>query len=377
MRAIQSYLPKPRHTEVHRIFVTADPATAWQTARHFDGASIPWVRMLFDLRDLPNVIRGKMPTTKDRRLGVDQVADNAKGFIILHEIPGKEVVVGAVGKFWHLQIPFAEVMPDQFATFDEPGWGKLAWAISVEPYLNGTTISFELRTTATDEWSWKKLNRYYQLIAVGSYPIRSSFMSHLQMQLGKMKFPEDEIADFPGNDLIPDAKYQLTFHKNIEAPPSAVWQYLMQLGCDRAGWYSIDALDNGGKPSIDHLVKGWETRAVGDQLAATPAKNSFYEVYAVEKEKHFIIGGETDRIGGPFKMTWSFILLPVGEDATHLISNARMVSSPKWAQWFMGSILYPPIHQLMSEVQLRNIKNMTERDAQLRVAFIEEPAYAV
>ena len=57
----------------------------------------------------------------------------------------------------------------------------------------------------------------------------------------------------------------------------------MQLGCDRAGWYSIDAFDHGGKPSIDHLSEGWETRKIGDKLWALPDDHDgFFEVYEVE-----------------------------------------------------------------------------------------------
>lgn len=367
MRAIQSFLPNPRHAEVHRIFVESTPEVTWQMARHFDGAKIPWVRMIFDLRDIPDLIRGRKPGLKDRRIGVDQVAESGKGFMILNEQPGKEVVIGAVGKFWQLNIPFANVNPDSFEKFHETGWGKLAWAISVEPYRGGSTISFEVRITATDEGSWKKFNRYYHVIGIASHLIRDSVMSHLEAMLGKMKFPDDSTLKFPGDEIIPDAKHQLTFHKNIEAPVSIVWRYLMQLGCDRAGWYSIDVLDHGGKPSIDHLVKGWETRETGDKLAATPAQNSFYEVYAIEHERHLIIGGETERLGGPFKMTWAFIFEPIGEDATHLISNARMASSPEWAEWFMGKVLYPPVHGFMSGVQLKNIKRIAERDARARL----------
>ncbi len=154
MRAIQIYLPHPKHVEIHRIFVKARPGIAWEAARRFDGAKIPWVRLLFDIREIPVRLLGRKPE-QDRRLGVDQVAINGIGFMILHENPGKEVVVGAVGRFRHLNIPFAELKPDDFAHFNEKGWGKLAWAISVEPYLNGSTISFELLTTATDEASWK------------------------------------------------------------------------------------------------------------------------------------------------------------------------------------------------------------------------------
>lgn len=372
MRAIQNYLPNPRHAELHRIFVKAAPSEAWQAARHFDGAKIPWVRLIFDLRDIPDLIRGRKPNSEDRRLGVDQVAESGNGFMILHEQPGKEVVIGTVGQFWHLNIPFAPVNPNTFEHFGESGWGKLAWAITVEPYRDGSTISFELRTTATDDESWKKLDQYYLLIGTASHLIRSSVMAHLQAELGKMKFPEDDLIQFPGNELIPEAKHQLTFHKIIEAPVSVVWRYLMQLGCDRAGWYSIDALDHDGKPSTDHLVDEWATRRVGDQLAATPKQDSFYTVCDVDLEKYFVIGGEKERLGGPFKMTWAFVLEPVGDDATHLISNARMVSSPKWAEWLMGNVLYPPLHGLMSSVQLRNIKRLAERDAQARpVAIVD------
>lgn len=368
MRAIQAYLPRPRHCDVHRIFVQAKPEVAWEAARHFDGAQIPWIRFLFDLRHIPDLIRGHKPDAEDRRLGLDQVAERNKGFKILYENPGREVVVGAIGQFWHLDIPFVEIDPDDFAHFHEKDWGKVAWAVTVEPYQDGSTISFELRTTATDDKSWYKLNRYYKIISIGSTLIRNSVMSHLEAELGKMHFPADEDMIFPGDDIIPSAKYRITFHKIIEAPVSIVWRYLMQLGCDRAGWYSIDALDHRGIPSIDLFIEGWETRKPGDKLAATLTEDSFYDVHLVEPEKSFVIGGETDRLGGPFKMTWAFITEPVGEDATHLISNARMVASPKWAEWFMGKVLYPPIHGLMSGVQLQHIKRIAEHHAHDRKA---------
>ena len=144
MRAIQKYLPEPRHVEIKRIFVSAKPTEAWEVARHFDASAIKWVRLLFDIRTLPEKLTGKQHDQQDRRIGIDQITEDETGFMILHEIAGKEVVVGSVGQFWHLNIPFANVDPCDFKDFSEPGWGKLAWAIVVEPYLHGSTISFEL-----------------------------------------------------------------------------------------------------------------------------------------------------------------------------------------------------------------------------------------
>lgn len=367
MRAIQGYLPNPRHTEIHRIFVDAKPEQAWEAARHFDAGATPWVKLLFDIRTLPDVLRGTKHESDDHRIGVDQIAEKGTGFMILHEKQGEEVVVGSVGQYWHLNIRFADVKSEDFTAYNKPGWGKIAWAISVAPFRNGSTISFELRITATDEDSWSKFISYYHVISIGSRMIRHSVMSHLESELGKMKLSDSDTLALPGDELIPGSKYGATHHTNIEAPVPVVWRYLMQLGCDRAGWYSIDTLDNGGNPSIDYPVDGWEKRSKGDKIDATPAKDSFFEVYAIKEMEYFIIGGETERLGSKFKMTWAFVTEPIGNDATHLVIRARMETSPDWKEWLLGNVVYPPVHGLMSAVQLKKIKSMAERDAHARV----------
>jgi hypothetical protein len=376
MRAIQKYLPEPRHNEIRRIFVSAKPGEAWEVARHFDASAIKWVRLLFDIRTLPEKLTGKQHDQKDRRIGIDQITEDETGFMILHEIAGKEVVIGSVGQFWHLNIPFATVHPNDFKDFSEPGWGKLAWAITVEPYLGGSTISFELRTTATDENSWKKLRNYYQIIGIGSKAIRRSLMTHFETVLGKMELPDEDKIALPGDNIIPAAEYSYTHAKNIEAPRDIIWQYLMQLGCDRAGWYSIDLLDHSGVPSVDHLVKCWETRNIGDKLAATPDDtDGFFNVYAVNDENYFVIGGHGQKLGKDFKMSWSFVLQPIGEDATRLITRVRANMEPGLNSWLQGTLITPLIHGIMQHVQLKTLKRYAERDAMLRQSYISKIAY--
>ena len=373
MRLIQKYLPFPRHTEVHRIFVKARPGHAWEAIRHFDMSEVPWIRLLFDIRTLPDKLKGK-PKEQDRRLGVDQITDNGKGFFVAEEIPGREVVVASVGKFWHLNIPFANITPEKFKHFDTPGYGKLAWSILVEPYEEGSVITLELRTTATDEASWRKLKRYYSIIGVASQLIRRTMMHHAEDLLGKLQRPGDDERTFPGDERLKNCRYQATHSIDIEAPPELIWRYLMQLGCDRAGWYSIDALDNDGKPSIDHIIEGWETRKTGDKLWATPKGDTFFDVYEIEQQKHFILGVESHRLGEPFSSTWAFILEPIGSDCTHLVTRARMKSQPPIKEWLLGTLWMPPIHALMQKTQLSHLKSICERDAQERTnkSFVYE-----
>jgi len=91
---------------------------------------VPCVHFLFSLRTIADLFHPDKAAPQNRRIGLDQIAENGKGFMIIHEVPGKEVVVGAVGKFWHVDISFKEIPPEEFRDFDEPGWGKLAWSIS-------------------------------------------------------------------------------------------------------------------------------------------------------------------------------------------------------------------------------------------------------
>ncbi|WP_018613354.1 hypothetical protein [Segetibacter koreensis] len=368
MKAIQTYLPNPRHTETKRIFVKVKPGVAWKLARHYDMSSVPWVRFLFNLRTVTDLFHEERPRFGDKKIGfIDEIEENGKGFLVLHETPGKEVVVGAVGKFWHIDIPFVEIKPQEYRDFNEAGWGKVAWSITVEPYLGGSTICFELRTSATDDESWKKLNRYYHVIGAFSKLIRHTLMERLEKELGSLVLPAEDTRSLAGDEIIPDTKFVDTDHINIEAPVSFVWPYLMQLGCDRAGWYSIDWLDNGGVRSTDHLVGDWSDRKVGDKLSATPKKDSFFEVYQIEHEKYFVIGGELKTEEGFFKSSWSFVLEPVGEEASHLVVRAKMTMSPKWKEWFMGNLFYPPVHGIMEAVQLKTIKRYAERDAEARI----------
>jgi len=365
MRLIQKYLPNPRHTEVHRIFVKAKQSEAWETMRHLDMGKVPWVKLLFSIRTLPDRIKG-ISKDPDKRIGIDQIVENGKGFFIAEEIPGQEVVIAAIGKFWLLNIPFADVTSDQFKEFNIPGYGKLSWSILVEPYEDGSVITLELRTTATDEVSWKKLNRYYSIIGIGSQLIRSSMMHHAEAILGKFKRADDDDRTFRGDERLPGSKYQATHSIDIEAPPSIIWRYLMQLGCDRAGWYSIDALDNDGKPSVDHIVKEWDTRKAGDKIWADPKGTVFFDIYEVEEERYFIMGGIGERLKEPFSMSWAFILEPIGKDATHLITRVRMISQPPLKEWILGTLWMPPIHAIMQRSQLKHLKTICERDAQMR-----------
>jgi hypothetical protein len=62
---------------------------------------------------------------------------------------------------------------------------------------------------------------------------------------------------------------QATRAVTVHAPAKAVWPWIVQIGQDRAGFYSYDVLENlfGAKmPSVDEIVPEWQHRTVGDTV---------------------------------------------------------------------------------------------------------------
>lgn len=83
---------------------------------------------------------------------------------------------------------------------------------------------------------------------------------------------QDEIeAEMAGDKLLADgppgrALVRMTRAVTITTVPEKVWPWLAQLGRG-AGWYSFDQLDNGGKPSANHLVPWIPEPRLGDATA--------------------------------------------------------------------------------------------------------------
>lgn len=81
--------------------------------------------------------------------------------------------------------------------------------------------------------------------------------------------PEECATAMTGDAYLnggPQTRVAMTRAISIQASPEQVWPWLAQIGRG-AGWYSIDALDNGHKRSAEHLVSWIPAPALGDSTA--------------------------------------------------------------------------------------------------------------
>ena len=342
-------------------------ADAWAAARGLDIYAISYFRSLIWLRVLPQRtvawLRGK-PEPLSREARIEEIVKPGSGFMLLHEDPGHEVVVGAVGKFWQPKITWADQSPAAFTAFAEPGWGKLAWNLRVDPRQGGAWVSCDLRVTCTDDTSWKRFRRYFRLIGPFSHAVRRAALREVARKVGAATSLGS--AALPGDEILPEARFQRTHTIVIEAPPAAIWPWLAQMGGQRAGWYSVDLLDNGGKRSADRIIPELQHIAVGDIIPALWKGADGFAVLRAEPGNALVLGSpgiraehrQSAQVPASI-MTWAFALSPIGDDATELQVRVRAAFDvgPKMAA---RRTVIGAAHEIMERAQLRNLKRRVE-----------------
>jgi hypothetical protein len=102
---------------------------------------------------------------------------------------------------------------------------------------------------------------------------------------------------WPGDELSPQAVEISTRAVTIHAPIHAVWAWLIQIGQDRAGFYSYTWLENLFRcvmPRVDRIVPEWQERTVGDTVWL--ARRDRYHGEARQKVVQIVRGADPERL---------------------------------------------------------------------------------
>ncbi|HSO89951.1 MAG TPA: SRPBCC family protein [Arthrobacter sp.] len=187
---------------------------------------------------------------------------------------------------------------------------------------------------------------------------------------------QETAAPLPGDELVRTPRMQSTRAVTINAPAATVWAWLVQLGAGRGGMYSYDLLENAAGPgmhSADRILPDYQQLDVGDlvPLVLKKATDVGIPVRRMEAGSVLGLGGTMDpRTGkirpsggaaaGPrVELGWTFVLQPVHERRTRLLSRTRYDYSPLT----VGLILRPvlePLQFVMERRMLLGIKSRAE-----------------
>jgi hypothetical protein len=137
-------------------------------------------------------------------------------------------------------------------------------------------------------------------------------------------------ARLAGDELVGDPVIQVTEAVWIDAPPSAIWPWLLQMGQDRAGLYSYQALENAiglRFHNADRIHPEWQQLAVGDVLRLAPKgwmglqDGLPLRVEAITPQRSIVVRTTAPNLP---KAVWSFHLQSHWADHTRLLARARV-----------------------------------------------------
>jgi hypothetical protein len=171
---------------------------------------------------------------------------------------------------------------------------------------------------------------------------------------------DEKRRPLPGDRLLPNAKGRWTHAITIQAPPSAIWPWLVQVGCRRGGWYSYDSLDNGGLASADRIRPELQQIEVGDLMAWTPRTSDGFFVAEIEPERALVLTGDA----GLYRVAWAFVLEPIDASSTRLLVRASG-EYDRPAVWLLLQFVWRPLHFAMERKQLLNLRRLSESPARL------------
>jgi hypothetical protein len=179
----------------------------------------------------------------------------------------------------------------------------------------------------------------------------------------------------PGDDLVGFPKINSTHAITIQARPSDVWPWLVQLGQGRGGFYSYDWIENMMGLDIhttDRVLREYQDIKAGDIVPLAP--NGFgIPVAFVQPEEMLVLHGDTRqgtegiqlplRPGDFMAVSWGFYLFERLDAATRLVARWRA----DWAPTVQNTLFYraflEPGAFLMERKMLLGIKERAERPA--------------
>jgi proline iminopeptidase len=208
------------------------------------------------------------------------------------------------------------------------------------------------------------------ILAIGGTLVLSPLLAPWYRAWGATE--EEARRSLPGDELVPAPKSELTCALTVQAPVEKVWPWLVQLGCQRAGWYSYDLLDNGRVPSANQILPEHQHLSVGDRILLTPDGRLGLPVVDLEPEKSLVLGGTLDTRTGegvspgePLPEAYYsginvFVLQQAGEGVTRLIFRQRLDWNPGFANTLMYRVFLEPVSFVMGRKMLKGLKQRAE-----------------
>jgi hypothetical protein len=181
---------------------------------------------------------------------------------------------------------------------------------------------------------------------------------------------DDEIAlALPGDEFVHEPAAQVTRAITIDAPREQVWPWIVQLGADRAGFYTYDRLENLfglGIHSADEIVEEWQALESGQVVYADRAQTGGWYVMELRPHDALVLKVGDLTAGRPLRrdeklkweFLWTFALRDAPGSGTRLLVRERVAFDSTITKALMSPIGF--VSFVMTRGMLLGIKSRVE-----------------
>jgi hypothetical protein len=227
------------------------------------------------------------------------------------------------------------------------------------------------------------INAFFEGVAGAAFIVAVCLLSPLLKgwYRGWGATPAEAERELPGDELVPQPKMQSTRAITIQAPPAAVWPWLLQFGLKRGGWYSYDFLEamTGAAGFIDghstwRIIPELQKLKLGDRIWMHPRILPL-TVSALEPDRALVFHTRVDLGTKAFfelgeempaqyvNSNWVFFL-ERSPKATRLLVRSRLDYNPNPMNIIAWRVFTDPISFVMERRMLLGIKQRAEALAQ-------------
>ena len=168
---------------------------------------------------------------------------------------------------------------------------------------------------------------------------------------------EELLLELPSDNNVHRPNFNATRGITIHSTPELVWRWIIQIGSKRAGWYSIDWMDNAGIKSSDKIMPEFQKIEVGQFIPFTPDQKNGMWVKEF-KENEYILWVDKEA-----KATWLWYFYHIDETRSRLVTRLRTEYNWKGI-WIIYYLLYDMGDIIMMSKCMKGIKERAEKEFQ-------------
>lgn len=229
-----------------------------------------------------------------------------------------------------------------------------------------------LNNTAKPTYTFRQILEGIEGIIIAIACYLTFFLKPLRNRWGLTK--SEANRSLIGDEIIKHPKVQFSHGITINAPTSAVWPWIAQMGQGRGGFYTYEALENLAGLNISNankILPEYQEPRIGDLIPFTPT--DAYPLVFCESRHAMVLGVSLDMDTGKlfdpeeftpdnfFRLSWLWYVEDLGENRSRFISRNRLTYSPSLANKLLFGWMMEPIVFTMDRKMCLGIKKRAER----------------